>query len=66
MLEELTNLLCQDYGGLAVILGFVVSVIYLLTVLSIENKIDLHENDYHIKLVGFAIGRSYYLCNLFL
>lgn len=43
-------------GGLAVILGFVVSVIYLLTVMSIEKKIDLHENNYHFKLLGFAIG----------
>ena len=43
-------------GGLAVILGFVVSVIYLLTVMTIEKKIDLHGNNYHMKLLGFAIG----------
>ncbi|MBR2289261.1 MAG: undecaprenyl/decaprenyl-phosphate alpha-N-acetylglucosaminyl 1-phosphate transferase [Clostridia bacterium] len=41
---------------MAVILGFVVSVIYLLTVMTIEKKIDLHENNYHMKLLGFAIG----------
>ena len=52
-------------GGLAVILGFVVSVIYLLTVMTIEKKINLHEFNYHQKLLGFAIGRSYYLCFLF-
>ena len=43
-------------GGLAVILGFVVSVIYLLTVMVIEKRMDLHQNNYHIKLCGFAIG----------
>ena len=43
-------------GGLAVILGFLVSVIYLLVAMSIEKKIDLRENDYHLKLLGFAIG----------
>ncbi len=43
-------------GGLAVILGFVVSVIYLLTVMSIEKKIDLHQNNYDVKLLGFALG----------
>ena len=43
-------------GGLAVILGFVVSVLYLLTVMSIEKKIDLQQNNYHLKLLGFAIG----------
>ena len=43
-------------GGLAVILGFVVSVIYLLTVMTIEKKIDLRQYNYHLKLLGFAIG----------
>ncbi len=43
-------------GGLAVILGFVVSVIYLLTVMVIEKKIDLTQNSYNIKLLGFALG----------
>lgn len=43
-------------GGLAVILGFVVSVIYLLTVMTIEKKIDLRQFNYNKKLLGFAIG----------
>jgi len=43
-------------GGLAVILGFLVSVIYLLTVMSIEKNIHLQQNNYHIKLLGFALG----------
>lgn len=43
-------------GGLAVIAGFVVSIIYLLTVMSIEGKIDLTVDSYHKKMLGFAIG----------
>jgi len=43
-------------GGLAVIAGFFVSIIYLLIVMSIEDKIDLHQDNYLIKLIGFALG----------
>lgn len=43
-------------GGLAVILGFFISVIYLLITLSIETKIDLIQNDMITKLIGFAAG----------
>ena len=44
-------------GGLAVIAGFAVSVIYLLVVMSIEGTIDLFGPDqYYIKLSGFFLG----------
>ena len=43
-------------GGLAVILGFFVSVGYLLVVMSIENNIDLAQENYIRKLIGFVIG----------
>ena len=43
-------------GGLAVISGFFVSIAYLLIVMTIENKIDLHQENYIIKLAGFGIG----------
>lgn len=43
-------------GGLAVIAGFFVSVIYLLIVMSIEKNIDLTQENYIQKLVGFCIG----------
>ncbi|MCI8309143.1 MAG: undecaprenyl/decaprenyl-phosphate alpha-N-acetylglucosaminyl 1-phosphate transferase [Clostridia bacterium] len=43
-------------GGLAVILGFVISVIYLLVTMSFERKFDLTTDNYHIKLIGFAVG----------
>lgn len=44
-------------GGLAVIAGFAVSVIYLLIVMTIEGTFDLFGQDqYYIKLVGLFIG----------
>lgn len=43
-------------GGLAVIAGFFVSIIYLLVVMTIENKIDLTQDNYVGKLIGFGIG----------
>ena len=44
-------------GGLAVISGFAVSVIYLLVVMSVEKTINLFDFDnYYIKLIGFFAG----------
>lgn len=41
-------------GGIAIIAGFIVSIIYLLTVMSIEKTITLNGPDnYTIKLLGF-------------
>ena len=45
------------FGGPAVILGFLVSVIYLLIVMSMENTINIFGNeDYATKLLGMFIG----------
>lgn len=45
------------FGGPAVILGFLVSVCYLLTIMSIENSIDLFsEENYITKLLGVLLG----------
>ena len=45
------------FGGPAVILGFLVSVIYLLVVMSIEGSIDLFNSDqYGMKLIGMFLG----------
>ena len=43
-------------GGLAIIAGFTVSIIYLLIILSVENTINLLEDNNHMKLLGFLIG----------
>lgn len=45
------------FGGPAVILGFLVSVIYLLIIMSIEDSIDLFSaENYFIKLIGIFLG----------
>ena len=43
-------------GGLAVITGFIVSIVYLLIVMSIEKNIDLSQDNTGFKLIGFALG----------
>ena len=43
-------------GGLAIIAGFIVSIIYLLIILSIEKSINLFEDNIHMKLIGFLLG----------
>lgn len=43
-------------GGLAVIAGFLVSIIYLLTIMGIEGSLNLGEEQYYLKLVGFFLG----------
>ena len=43
-------------GGLAVIAGFFVSIIYLLIVMTVENKIDLYQDGYIDKIIGFVLG----------
>lgn len=53
-------------GGLAVIVGFTVSIIYLLTIMSIENSINLFGHDnYYIKLIGFFARFYCFKCVLF-
>lgn len=47
-------------GGIAVILGFVISVAYLLITLTVEEKIDLYIDDYNTKLFGFFLRNG---CN---
>ena len=43
-------------GGLAVIAGFIISIVYLFIVMTIEGNIDLQQDNYYYKLLGFAIG----------
>ena len=56
-LESFTNAPHLDFGGLAVIAGFAVSIIYLLTIMTIEQGFTLVDADnHHIKLIGFFGG----------
>jgi len=43
-------------GGLAIICGFVVSVVYLLITMSVEKTINLGFENLYIKLIGFLVG----------
>ena len=53
-------------GGLAVIAGFIVSIVYLLIVMTIESNIDLSRENYHTKLFGFAVRWFNYWFSVFL
>ena len=45
------------FGGPAVILGFIVSMIYLIIIMTIEGSLDLFtEQDYGRKLLGVLLG----------
>ncbi len=59
MTEECIKNQCQNYGGLAVICGFVVSFLYLLITMTIENNgnLDLFKNaEYFYKIIGYFLG----------
>ena len=67
MKEELTKDQCQDFGGLAVIGGFLVSVIYLVTIMTIEGSINLTGGEqYQFKLIGFLIGAAVIVLTCFI
>lgn len=54
-------------GGIAVIIGFLVSVIYLITVMTIEHTIDLQGiEQYNIKLAGFLFGSLFIIITCFI
>lgn len=43
-------------GGLAVILGFFLSITYLIIVMVIEKNIDIYQDELYKKIIGFTIG----------
>lgn len=43
-------------GGIAIVLGFLVSAIYLIIAMIIEKKLDIFTNNYYMKLLGFLAG----------
>lgn len=43
-------------GGIAIVLGFLTSAIYLIIVMSVEGKLDIIRNGFYIKLLGFLAG----------
>ena len=53
-------------GGLAVIAGFIMSIVYLLIVMTIESNINLSQDNYYSKLMGFAVRWTNHWFSLFL
>lgn len=43
-------------GGIAIVIGFLVSALYLIIAMIIEKKLDIFTNNYYIKLLGFLAG----------
>ena len=43
-------------GGIAIVIGFLVSAIYLIMTMIIEKNLDIFTNKYYIKLIGFFVG----------
>ena len=43
-------------GGIAIVIGFLVSAIYLIITMIIEKNLDIFTNKYYIKLIGFFVG----------
>ena len=54
--RRINKVVMPRLGGLAVILGFFVSIIYLLIVMSIEKKIDILQDELYLKLLGILVG----------
>ena len=43
-------------GGIAIVLGFLVSAIYLIIIMILEKKLNIITDNYYIKLLGFLLG----------
>lgn len=43
-------------GGIAIVLGFLLSAIYLIIVMILEKNLDIISNKYYLKLIGFLLG----------
>ena len=55
--RRINKVVIPRLGGLAVIAGFLVSIIYLLLIMSIEKNVNLFGADkYYLKLLGFFLG----------
>ena len=54
--RRINKVVMPRLGGLAVILGFCVSVVYLLIMMQIEDKIHFYQDNLIYKLIGFMLG----------
>lgn len=54
--RRMNHITMPRLGGLAVILGFFLSITYLIIVMVIEKNIDIYQDDLYMKLIGFVLG----------
>ncbi len=54
--RRINKVVMPRLGGVAVVCGFLISIVYLLISLTLENQINLVDGNYHFKLIGFFIG----------
>lgn len=54
--RRINKVVMPRLGGVAVVCGFLISIVYLLISLTLEKQINLSEGNYHFKLIGFFIG----------
>ncbi len=54
--RRINHITMPRLGGLAVILGFFLSIAYLIIVMVIEKNIDIYKDELYMKLIGFTIG----------
>ena len=43
-------------GGIAIVLGFLISAVYLIIVMLIEKKLDIFTDGYYVRLIGLFAG----------
>jgi len=56
--RRINKVVMPRLGGVAVVCGFLVSILYLLISLTLENQLNLKEGNYHFKMIGFFIGMA--------
>lgn len=64
--RRINKVVMPRLGGVAVVCGFLVSIIYLLISLTLENQINLLDGNYHFKLIGFFIGMALIVITCFI
>ncbi len=63
--RRINKVVMPRLGGVAVVCGFLVSILYLIISLTLENQLNLKEGNYHFKMIGFFIGMAIIVCTCF-
>jgi len=63
--RRINKVVMPRLGGVAVVCGFLVSILYLIISLTLESQLNLKEGNYHFKMIGFFIGMTIIVCTCF-